>query len=94
MKWYGHILRMNKDRWPSIVHNWKPSGQRPVGRSKQRWMDNIQDLKRAESSPNGITTERNRVRLEELVGGVVGDRERWKDITAASVAGRAYMMIT
>ena len=32
-----------------------------------------------------IATGRNRVRLEELVG----DRERWKDITAASMAGRA-----
>ena len=21
MKWYGHISRMNKERWPSIVHN-------------------------------------------------------------------------
>jgi len=33
MKWYGHISRMNKERWPSKVHNWKPTGKRPVGRS-------------------------------------------------------------
>ena len=43
---------------------------------------------------SSITTAgRNRetefFRLEELVG----DRERWKDITAASVTGRAYRMI-
>ena len=38
----------------------------------------------------GIITGRNRVRLEELVG----VRERWKDIIAASMAGRAYRMIT
>ena len=37
-----------------------------------------------------ITTGRNRVRLEELVG----DRERWKDITAASMARQAFKMIT
>ena len=54
-------------------------------------MDNIEkDLRRASLSLNGITTGRNRVRLEELVG----DRERKKDITAASMAGRAYRMIT
>ena len=48
-------------------------------------MDNIEkDLKRAGLSLDGITTGRSRVRLEELVG----DRERWKDITAASMAGR------
>ena len=91
MKWYGHISRMNKERWPSIVHNWKPTGKRPVGRPKQRWMDNIEkDLKRASLSLYGITTGRNRVRLEELVG----DRERWKDITAASMAGWTYWITT
>jgi len=54
-------------------------------------MDNIEkDLKRAGLSLCGIATERNRVRLEELVG----VRERWKDITASSMAGRAYRMTT
>ena len=42
MKWYGHMARMNKERWPSVVHNWKPTGKRPVGRPKQRWMDNVE----------------------------------------------------
>ena len=31
-------------RWLSIVHNCKPAGQRPVGRQKQRWMDNIERI--------------------------------------------------
>ena len=54
-------------------------------------MDNIEkDLKRAGFSLYGITTGRNQVRLEELVG----DRERWKDIAAASMAGRGYRMTT
>ena len=53
-------------------------------------MDNIEKvLKRAGLTLYGITTEQNQVTLEELVG----DRERWKDITAASMAGRAYRMI-
>ena len=69
MKWFAHNSRMNKARWPSIVHNWKPTGKRPVGRPKQRWMDNIEkDLKRVGFSLYGFTTWRNRVRLEELVG--------------------------
>ena len=63
------IFRKNKERWPSIVHNWKPTGKRLVERPKQRWMDNIEkDLKRADLSLYGVTTGRNRVRLEELVG--------------------------
>ncbi len=48
MRWYGHVVRMDKERWPHIVHNWKPEGKRPVGRPKQRWMDNVEkNLKRA-----------------------------------------------
>ena len=27
MKWCGHIARMNKERWPCIVYNWKPTGK-------------------------------------------------------------------
>ena len=54
-------------------------------------MDSIEkDLKRASLSLYGIATGQNRVRLEELVG----DRERWKDITAASMVGRAFRMTT
>ena len=91
MRWYGHVVRMDKERWPHIVNDWKPEGKRPVARPKQRWMDIIEkDLKRAGLTLYGITTGRNRIRLEELVG----DRERWKDITAASMAGRAYRMTT
>ena len=48
------------------------------------------DLKRAGLSLYGITTGRNRVRFKELLG----ERKRWKDITAASMGGRAYRMIT
>jgi len=48
------------------------------------------DVKRAGLSLYGITTGRNRARLEELVG----DGERWRDITAAPMAGRAYRMTT
>ena len=52
-------------------------------------MVNIEkDLKRAGLSLYDITTGLNRVRFEELVG----DRERWKDITAASMAERAFRM--
>ena len=81
-----HIIRMNQMRWPSILQNWKRAGIWPAWRPKQWWMDKIEkDLKRARISFNllyGITTGCNRVRFEELVG----DRERWKDITAASMS--------
>ena len=40
-KWHGHVTRMKKDLWQSVVHNWKPTGKRPVERPNQRCMDNI-----------------------------------------------------
>ena len=75
MVWTMDISRMNKERWPSIVHNWKPTGKRPVGRPKQRWMDNIEkDLKRASLSlymalPQDETDLDSRSWLETKKGG-------------------------
>ena len=58
MKWYGHIARMDKERWPSVFHNRKPTGKLPVGRPKQWWIDNMEkDLKSAGLRLYGITTE-------------------------------------
>jgi len=91
-QWSFH--KLGKFAWHMMAiysSYWKPTGKRPVGHSKQRWMDNIEkDLKIAGLSLYGITKGRNRVRLEELVG----DRDRWKDITTASMAGRAFRMTT
>jgi hypothetical protein len=66
-------------------------GKRPCRHLKLRWLDGVEkDLKRAGLSLHGITTGRKRVGLKVLVE----DRARWKDITAASMAGWAYRMIT
>ena len=62
-----------------------------VSKPAQQRMNNIEKyLKRASLSLYGIITGQNRVRLEELAG----NRERWKGITAASMARRAYRMTT
>ena len=55
-------------------------------------MDNIEkDLKRASLSFNHcMALPQDETEFEELVG----DRERWKDIAAASMAGRAFWMTT
>ena len=66
--------RQNKQREVAIHGSWKPTGKRPVGRPKQRWNNIEKNLKRASLSLYGITTGRNRVRLEELVGEKKGGR--------------------
>ena len=61
-----HLLSLER-----LTHSGEPTGKRPVGRQKQRWMDNIEkDLKRASLSLHGILPQ-GETELE-----LVGDRER------------------
>ena len=44
LRWYGHVLRMDKSRLPKQLLNFVPSdGQRKIGRPNERWIDNIKD---------------------------------------------------
>ena len=36
-KWRLHLKRMNGDRIPVVVNNYRPSGRRDVGRPRKRW---------------------------------------------------------
>ena len=39
--WYGHLQRMEDNRYPKKFYGWKPGGKRPVGRPRMRWKQNI-----------------------------------------------------
>jgi len=46
MRWAGHVAHMGEERGLYRVLVGKPEGQRPLGRSRRRWVDNIRmDLK-------------------------------------------------
>ena len=46
MRWAGHVARMGEDRGVHRVLVGKPEGNRPLGRPRRRWEDNIKmDLK-------------------------------------------------
>jgi hypothetical protein len=50
IKWLGHIQRMDQTRPARRILDWKPMGNRPVGRPRQRWQkDVMEDLKKAEN---------------------------------------------
>jgi len=50
IKWLGHIQRMDRVRPTGKLLDWKPMGTRPVGRSRQRWQEDVmEDLKKAEN---------------------------------------------
>lgn len=69
LKWYGHVRRMNPDRYPARMHNWQPQGRRPAGRPRKRWGDGVA----AAVEARGRTMED----IEEE--GLYLDRVRWRD---------------
>jgi hypothetical protein len=41
MRWVGHVARMGEERGLYRVLVGKPEGERPLGRPRHRWEDNI-----------------------------------------------------
>ena len=44
--WFGHINRMPETGTVKRIHKWKPFTGRPAGKSKSRWDDVKNDLKK------------------------------------------------
>lgn len=42
-KWAGHVQRLDDDRWPKRIENWKPDGRRKRGRPRMKWQDEIEE---------------------------------------------------
>ena len=43
MAWLGHVMRMEGKRIPKRVLEWKPTGRRDRGRSRKRWIEDIEE---------------------------------------------------
>ena len=41
LRWTGHVARMEKGRSAFKILTGKPTGNRPLGRPRRRWEDNI-----------------------------------------------------
>ena len=47
LRWAAHVMRMENTRTTRKITEWTPYKTRPVGRSRLRWMDQVEeDLKR------------------------------------------------
>ena len=43
MAWLGHVMRMEGKRIPKRVLEWKPTGRRNRGRTRKRWIEDIEE---------------------------------------------------
>jgi hypothetical protein len=41
IKWLGHIQKTGQSRPTGKLLDWKPMGTRPVGRTRQRWQEDV-----------------------------------------------------
>jgi len=47
LNWLVHVERMSEDNNVKKIYRWKPLAQRPTGRTKTRWEDDVsEDMKR------------------------------------------------
>jgi hypothetical protein len=43
IKWLGNVQRMDTSRIAKRILEWKPMGNRPLGRPRLRWLDDVCD---------------------------------------------------
>jgi hypothetical protein len=67
IKWLGHIQRKDGERPTRKLLDWKPMEIRPVGRTRQRWKEDVmEDLKKLKIKKWKETAK---------------DRRTWRDLT-------------
>jgi len=71
MRWAGHVARMGEERGVYRVLVGKPEGNRPLGRPRLRWVDNIRmDLQEVGCG------------YMDWIG-LAQDRDRWRTLVSA-----------
>ena len=80
LTYFGHVSRMEKDRYPNILMHGYTHGRRPRGRPRKRWLENI-----TEDCEELNLTIHQAPRL-------ANDRVKWRN-TAATRADGAWGLV-
>ena len=65
LRWTDHVARMEESRSAFKILIGKPTGKRPLGRSRRRWEDNISMVTKKWVSIRGIGFIRPRIVIIE-----------------------------
>jgi hypothetical protein len=60
LNWLGHVERMTEDNNVQEINRWKPMSNRPIGRPKTRWEDDVLEDIKSMSISNWKKVARNR----------------------------------
>lgn len=63
LAWYGHLNRMQEERWPKKLWKWQPPVRRKRGRPKARWKEAIEAAMESRGLTNEDTLDRCQWRL-------------------------------
>ena len=78
LRWFGHVKRMDTEKKPRKFLEWRPTGKRPTGRPRRRWIEGVEAaLKRRGTSLKEI--EENKIYER---------REDWRCLVKSSLADR------
>jgi len=66
LTYFGHVTRMEKDRYPNILIHGYTHGRRPRGRPRKRWLQHYRRLWRAELNySSGVTSRKRQSEMEK-----------------------------
>lgn len=59
LMWYGHLQRMNDDRWPKKIWQWNPPERKKRGRPPRSWKTDVKEAMEARGLQEGDWIDRN-----------------------------------
>ena len=63
LKWFGHLMRMQQQRWPKRLFQWIPAGRGIRGRPRRSWYQQIKEIMDTRGIQEEDALERERWRL-------------------------------
>jgi len=64
LKRYGHVTRMEDNRWPERIMTWSPEGSRRRGRPEAKWDEEVERVMKKRNWRSGDAVRQKLWRLE------------------------------